>query len=291
MSKIAKERDLFSAGNGAENLSGQNPQNAQNLGADLSAKDEILARVRDATASNPHIPHIPQGEPRFSQPLHLSGSDKEALLKDFKENHTNNKSLIVESSKAELPATIAKILAENDAEISANAQSVKEILCNCDLDCSVEALQNALKQAKLESYALLPYTQSVDCMRDRLFGISASVVQARCGIADLGVIALSSNESAPRLSSLITNICIYLLDKNNIVPNMLSGIDFAKEYERKRSAGSAGGVSDSSASAKSAGGILPSNIILVAGPSRTADIELQTVFGVHGPRKTYTVLY
>ena len=279
MSKIAKERDLFSAGNGAENLSGQNPQNAQNLVAGLSAKDEILARIRDATASNPHIPHIPQGEPRFSQPLHLSGSDKEALLKDFKENHTNNKSLIVESSKAELPATIAKILAENDAEISASASNgtntQKEILCNCDLDCSVEELQNALKQAKLESYALLPYTQSVDSMRDRLFGISASIVQARCGVADLGVIALSSNESAPRLSSLITNICIYLLDKNNIVPNMLSGIDFAKEYERKRSKTE----------------ILPSNIILVAGPSRTADIELQTVFGVHGPRKTYTVLY
>lgn len=275
--------------------------NANAQGA-LSPKEEILARVRESIACNSHIPSIKEGEPRFSQPLHLSGEGKEPLLQDFKENHTNNKSLIIESSKADLPSAIAKILAENDSEISASAsnggarngaggassgasagngsaggadENLKEILCNCDLDCELEAVQNALKQANLQSYALLPYTQSVDCMRDRLFGISASIVQARCGIADLGVIALSSNENAPRLSSLITNICIYLLDKNNVVPNMLEGIRFAKEYERKRSGSE----------------ILPSNIILVAGPSRTADIELQTVFGVHGPRKTYTVLY
>lgn len=249
----------------------------------LSPKEEILARVRESIACNSHIPSIKEGEPRFSQPLHLSGEGKEALLQDFTLNHTNNKSLIIESSKGDLPSAIAKILAENDSEISASAnagngsagENLKEILCNCDLDCELEAVQNALKQANLQSYALLPYTQSVDSMRDRLFGISASIVQARCGIADLGVIALSSNENAPRLSSLITNICIYLLDKNHIVPNMLEGIKFAKEYERKRSGSE----------------ILPSNIILVAGPSRTADIELQTVFGVHGPRKTYTVLY
>lgn len=261
----------------------------------LSPKEEILARVRESIACNSHIPSIKEGEPRFSQPLHLSGEGKEALLQDFTLNHTNNKSLIIESSKGDLPSAIAKILAQNDSEISASAnagngsvgsggaggassgvgENLKEILCNCDLDCELEAVQNALKQANLQSYALLPYTQSVDSMRDRLFGISASIVQARCGIADLGVIALSSNENAPRLSSLITNICIYLLDKNHIVPNMLEGIKFAKEYERKRSGSE----------------ILPSNIILVAGPSRTADIELQTVFGVHGPRKTYTVLY
>lgn len=261
--------------------------NAQGI---LSPKEEILARVRESIACNSHIPSIKEGEPRFSQPLHLSGEGKEALLQDFTLNHTNNKSLIIESSKGDLPSTIAKILAENDSEISVStnagngsasagngsaSENLKEILCNCDLDCELEAVQNALKQANLQSYALLPYTQSVDSMRDRLFGISASIVQARCGIADLGVIALSSNENAPRLSSLITNICIYLLDKNHIVPNMLEGIKFAKEYERKRSGSE----------------VLPSNIILVAGPSRTADIELQTVFGVHGPRKTYTVLY
>ena len=34
----------------------------------------------------------------------------------------------------------------------------------------------------------------------------------------------------------------------------------------------------------------PSNILFIAGPSRTADIELKTVFGVHGPQQVYIIL-
>ncbi|MDD7346594.1 LUD domain-containing protein, partial [Helicobacter sp.] len=59
------------------------------------------------------------------------------------------------------------------------------------------------------------------------------------------------------------------------VENLYAGIECIKTYEKNRSGSE----------------ILPTNIIFVAGPSRTADIELQTVFGVHGPRVVYVVLY
>ncbi len=42
---------------------------------------------------------------------------------------------------------------------------------------------------------------------------------------------------------------------------------------------------------QSKNGVLPTNMLLIGGPSRTADIELKTVFGVHGPQKVAIILY
>ncbi|OBV28668.1 lactate utilization protein C [Helicobacter sp. CLO-3] len=216
-----------------------------------TARDEILGRLRTSISKNTHIPNP---APRFEGAIKIEGE----LLETFKTNHSNNKGIIVESSKENLPATIAEILRENEA---------KEVLYNADID---------VDSAKLSGADFIPYTKSVDEIRHQLFNIDTSIVQARCGVADLGILCLSANKDAPRLSSLITNTCIYLLPKENIVQHLFAGIEFAKAYERKRSGDS---------------NYLPTNIIFVAGPSRTADIELQTVFGVHGPRKTYVILY
>lgn len=217
-----------------------------------SAKETILKRVRESIGINHNIP---DSKPHFDGAIKLEfGGD---LYENFKVNQENNKALIVETTRENLAQTLDSILKENEA---------KDVLYNPDIevDCT-----------QISGYNLIPYTNEVETFREKLFQIETSIVQARCGIADLGIIVLSSNPNAPRLSSLVTNTCIYLLDKRNIVQHIYAGIEFAKNYEKERSGTE----------------ILPSNIIIVAGPSRTADIELQTVFGVHGPRKTYVVLY
>ena len=239
------------------------------------AKNAILARIRESASYNSHIPNP---APRYEGALNLVGNNAQSLksddlLEDFKLNQTNNKALLVETTKENLASAIAQILQKNlDESIKSAGENGKKVLYNQDIDIDMSA--ESSKQI-FSDFDMMPYTKSVDTMRHELFHIPTSIVQARCGIADLGIIALSSNPKAPRLSSLITNTCIYLLPKSNIVPHLFAGVEFVKAYEKARSG------SD----------VLPSNIIFVAGPSRTADIELQTVFGVHGPRKTYVMLY
>ena len=214
------------------------------------SKADILGRVRDSLKNNTHIP---SPKVQYANPMNYTHKE---LLEEYKLNQSNNKAIVRESSLDTLETTIAEILGEVKA---------KEVLYNTDVSLDFKGME-----AKF-----IPYTQSVDSMRGELFGIDTSIVEARCGVANLGIVGLSANPQAPRLSSLITNNCIYLLKKEHIVENLYAGIECIKTYEKNRSGSE----------------ILPTNIIFVAGPSRTADIELQTVFGVHGPRVVYVVLY
>ncbi|PAU99548.1 lactate utilization protein C [Helicobacter sp. TUL] len=214
------------------------------------SKADILGRVRDSLKINTHIP---SPKVQYANPMNYTHKE---LLEEYKLNQSNNKAIVHETNLDTLESTIAEILGEVKA---------KEVLYNTDVSLDFKGME-----AKF-----IPYTQSVDSMRGELFGIDTSIVEARCGVANLGIVGLSANPQAPRLSSLITNNCIYLLKKEHIVENLYAGIECIKTYEKNRSGSE----------------ILPTNIIFVAGPSRTADIELQTVFGVHGPRVVYVVLY
>lgn len=215
------------------------------------SKQEILSRVSSSLRQNA----IPSHSVKYENPMIIT---QDSLLQEYKLNQQNNKTIIIESSLDFLSSSVNEILKQCNA---------KKVLCNMDLSLDLGSLS--------AEFSIISYTDVIDNVRDELFEIDTSIVEARCGVANLGIVGLSSNSLAPRLSSLITNTCIYLLNKNHIVENLNAGIEFIKNYEKQRSG------SD----------ILPSNIIFVAGPSRTADIELQTIFGVHGPRLTYVILY
>lgn len=120
------------------------------------------------------------------------------------------------------------------------------------------------------SIPTLVYDRPMEEIKDELFSVECGIVEADFGVANLGVIALASSQAQPRLLSLITKHCIVLLKKEKIKSNLSEVLsEIKKEHPH----------------------ILPSNILFIAGPSRTADIELQVVFGVHGPQKVYVILY
>lgn len=182
--------------------------------------------------------------------------DRENLLSVYTQYQKANMAHLITTTKDSLVNSINEIIKECD---------IKELLCAKN----IANMQDSFMQS-LETQTLL-YDTSVDSMRDKLFSIEASILHAQVGVANLGIVGLGTNECNPRLASLVVKTCIILLHKDSIVPNLFAAFKILKTSGQ-----------DSN---------LPTNIVFLAGPSRTADIELQTVFGVHGPQNVYVVLY
>ncbi len=216
------------------------------------SKQSILNNVKASLQEN----KIQAQFPNYANPMKRTNDDK---VQEYIAWQGANKAIVIESSQESLAQDIYKALAESQA---------KNVLYNPNIDINPQSLKALDTQ---DSMQFVAYEKSVDEQRANLFAFDTSIVQASCGVANLGVIGVASNVKAPRLSSLITRTCIALLKKQDVVENFYEGMQTLK--------------------AQGENGKLPTNMIFIAGPSRTADIELQTVFGVHGSVKSYIILY
>lgn len=216
------------------------------------SKQSILNNVKASLQEN----KIQAQFPNYANPMKRTNDDK---VQEYIAWQGANKAIVIESSQESLAQDIYKALAESQA---------KNVLYNPNIDINPQSLKALDTQ---DSMQFMAYEKSVDEQRANLFAFDTSIVQASCGVANLGVIGVASSAKAPRLSSLITRTCIALLKKQDVVENFYEGVQTLK--------------------AQGENGKLPTNMIFIAGPSRTADIELQTVFGVHGSVKSYIILY
>ena len=106
---------------------------------------------------------------------------------------------------------------------------------------------------------------SPDTDRDELFAADLGITAAQWAIAETGTLVLDMAQERHRLASLLPPVHIALLPHSRILCNLGEAL-------------------------KTIGRPLPPTITFVTGPSRTADIELQLVVGVHGPRELHVVV-
>ena len=104
--------------------------------------------------------------------------------------------------------------------------------------------------------------------RERLLSCDLGVTSAQLGIADTGTLVLVSASERHRLVSLVPPIHVAVLHAADLVGNL----------------------GDALGAVVPAGGAPPPLVTFVTGPSRTADIELTLVVGVHGPRELHVIL-
>ena len=102
-----------------------------------------------------------------------------------------------------------------------------------------------------------------------LFGqVDASFTTTFGAIAETGSLVLWPDQHEPRLMSLVPLVHIALLEANSIEDTFLSFMRTHQWVQRG----------------------MPSNALLISGPSKTADIEQTIQLGAHGPRRLHILI-
>lgn len=114
----------------------------------------------------------------------------------------------------------------------------------------------------------IPYAEPVEAFKSDLFErIDAGITGCRGAIAETGTLVLWPDSHEPRLLSLVPPIHVVLLDAASIRSTLAEII-----AEQDWAAG------------------MPTNALLISGPSKSADIEQTLAYGVHGPKALIVLL-
>jgi L-lactate dehydrogenase complex protein LldG len=125
-----------------------------------------------------------------------------------------------------------------------------------------------LRSRVQETLKIISYDSPAATWRAELFeNIDGALTMARSAIASTGSLILWPDASEPRLMSLVPPVHFVLLDAANIHADL-----HAAMTNEQWAAG------------------MPTNALVISGPSKTADIQQTLAYGAHGPRELIVLL-
>lgn len=178
---------------------------------------------------------------------------KEEQIAQFCQHLDANHAQIIKVAELDIPVVVAEQLKK---------RGIKTLLYgNNNAYCSVvESLANPLQ--------LKEYDFTLDGSKEALFNdYPASISSSRCAIAATGSIVLWPDANEPRTLSLVPPVHIVIVDVNNLYADFSTLIK-DQQWQNK----------------------LPTNVVLVSGPSKTADIQQTLAYGAHGPKELIVLL-
>ena len=221
----------------------------------MSSRDAILKRLRAGSsreAGNP--PRVLTDEPLQEMPV----EQKIAL---FREKMGSTRTEVYETSRKDWGQRLLALAAEKNA---GNLLYAAEMALAADIE-------RAWFAAGDESSA--PELVRVDAIsgnwKSEMFNrIDAAVTSCRAGIAATGSLVLWPDHREPRLMSLVPAVHFAVLDAEKLYTGFAHML-VTEQWVRTG---------------------MPTNALLISGPSKTADIESTLAYGVHGPKQLVVLL-
>jgi len=116
--------------------------------------------------------------------------------------------------------------------------------------------------------ALLPYRGPIESWKEELFfGVDAAVTSSLGGIAETGSVILWPDAAEPRLLSLVPPVHFVIVAADRIHATLDDAVQTQRWAEG-----------------------MPTNALLISGPSKSADIEQTLAYGVHGPKALVVIV-
>lgn len=126
----------------------------------------------------------------------------------------------------------------------------------------------ALARALPDAIAPVPFDRPIDAWKSELFDtIDAGFTVARSGIAATGTVVLAPDPGTPRTVSLVPPLHVALVHARTLHADLHAAVRAERWH---------------------AG--MPTNLVLVSGPSKTSDIQQTLAYGAHGPRRLWVVI-
>ncbi|SHI78342.1 LutC/YkgG family protein [Halodesulfovibrio aestuarii] len=118
----------------------------------------------------------------------------------------------------------------------------------------------AANWAKDSSCKLITWKETIEQFKEELFTCDGAVTGSLGGIAESAAVILWPTVEEPRLMSIVPPLHVVVVEADTIYTSFQEAIKKLKWNKD-----------------------IPTNALLISGPSKTADIELILQFGVHGP--------
>ena len=126
----------------------------------------------------------------------------------------------------------------------------------------------ALARALPAGIAAIDFDRPIEAWKGELFDtVDAGFTVARSGLAATGTLVLAPDAGSPRTMSLVPPVHVALVYASTLHPDLHSAVRAERWTD---------GV--------------PTNLVMVSGPSKTSDIQQTLAYGAHGPRQLWVVI-